>query len=324
RTYHEDNRSPGDLPGTKTQMTIRSKTYKGSGFNELRFEDATDKEQVYIHAQKNMDTEVLNDRTTDVKHDHTETIGNDQKITVGLGQTVNVGSKKEGGHDQKVIVANDRCITVRNDQMLKVTNDRTVSVSHDDSLYVRNDRWVTVKGKLEHRTTGNHISQVEGKHSLEVKGDLAEKVSGALGIKVDGEIVLESSSQISLKVGRSFVVIHSGGVDIVGPKINLNGGGSPGTPVSTLQPSVLEVLTDDEGDDKGECEKNRDSDAGSGGNDDQLDNPKKYYLRFHFTDDSSIPYANTKYIAYFADGTKREGMMDDDGYTEVFIKDIEE
>ncbi|WP_247162496.1 type VI secretion system tip protein TssI/VgrG, partial [Escherichia coli] len=36
RTYHEDNRSPGDLPGTKTQMTIRSKTYKGSGFNELR------------------------------------------------------------------------------------------------------------------------------------------------------------------------------------------------------------------------------------------------------------------------------------------------
>lgn len=52
RTYHQDNRSPGDLPGTKTQMTIRSKTYKGEGFNELRFDDATDKEQVYIHAQK--------------------------------------------------------------------------------------------------------------------------------------------------------------------------------------------------------------------------------------------------------------------------------
>ncbi|EEU7649595.1 type VI secretion system tip protein VgrG, partial [Salmonella enterica] len=33
RTYHQDNRSPGSLPGTKTQMTIRSKTYKGSGFN---------------------------------------------------------------------------------------------------------------------------------------------------------------------------------------------------------------------------------------------------------------------------------------------------
>ena len=263
RTYHEDNRSPGSLPGTKTQMTIRSKTYKGSGFNELRFEDATDKEQVYIHAQKNMDTEVLNDRTTDVKHDHTETIGNDQKITVGLGQTVNVGSKKEGGHDQKVIVANDRCITVRNDQMLKVTNDRTVSVSHDDSLYVRNDRWVTVKGKLEHRTTGNHISQVEGKHSLEVKGDLARKISGALGMKVRDEIVLESGGKITMKVGGSFVVIHSGGVDIVGPKINLNSGGSPGAPVPTLQPAVLKALADD----KSLAAEQNDSNASSDQND---------------------------------------------------------
>ncbi len=263
RTYHEDNRSPGDLPGTKTQMTIRSKTYKGSGFNELRFEDATSNEQVYIHAQKNMDTEVLNDRTTDVKHDHTETIGNDQKITVGLGQTVNVGSKKGGGHDQKVIVANDRCITVRNDQMLKVTNDRTVSVSHDDSLYVRNDRWVTVKGKLEHRTTGNHISQVEGKHSLEVKGDLARKISGALGMKVRDEIVLESGGKITMKVGGSFVVIHSGGVDIVGPKINLNSGGSPGAPVPTLQPAVLKALADD----KSLAAEQNDSNASSDQND---------------------------------------------------------
>ncbi|EHN4965763.1 type VI secretion system tip protein VgrG [Escherichia coli] len=29
RTYHQENRTPGSLPGTKTQMTIRSKTYKG-------------------------------------------------------------------------------------------------------------------------------------------------------------------------------------------------------------------------------------------------------------------------------------------------------
>ncbi|WP_033863462.1 bacteriophage T4 gp5 trimerisation domain-containing protein, partial [Escherichia coli] len=70
RTYHQENRTPGSLPGTKTQMTIRSKTYKGSGFNELKFDDATGKEQVYIHAQKNMNTEVLNNRTTDVINNH--------------------------------------------------------------------------------------------------------------------------------------------------------------------------------------------------------------------------------------------------------------
>ncbi|HBH8821325.1 TPA: type VI secretion system tip protein VgrG, partial [Escherichia coli] len=326
RTYHEDNRSPGSLPGTKTQMTIRSKTYKGSGFNELRFEDATGGEQVYIHAQKNMDTEVLNNRTTDVKADHTETIGNDQKITVVKGQTVQVGTRKEGGHDQSITVANDRCITVRNDQTLQVTNDRTVSVSNDDGLYVRNDRKVTVEGKQEHKTTGNHVSLVEGKHSLVVKGDLARKVSGALGIKVDGDIVLESSSRISLKMGGSFVVIHSGGVDIVGPKISLNSGGSPGTPVPALQPAVLKTLGDEKsGDGSDSGEENEDSGGncvtGSGGDDrgDDEDEPEKYTLQFHFTDDDGIPYSETRYIAFFEDGTQTRGETDEEGYTERFF-----
>ncbi|EKI3179851.1 type VI secretion system tip protein VgrG, partial [Escherichia coli] len=102
RTYHHENRTPGSLPGTKTQMTIRSKTYKGSGFNELKFDDATGKEQVYIHAQKNMNTEVLNNRTTDVINNHAETIGNNQMIavtnnqiqTVGVNQIETVGSNQ--------------------------------------------------------------------------------------------------------------------------------------------------------------------------------------------------------------------------------------
>ncbi|EJW6682991.1 type VI secretion system tip protein VgrG, partial [Escherichia coli] len=99
RTYHQENRTPDSLPGTKTQMTIRSKTYMGSGFNELKFDDATGREQVYIHAQKNMDTEVLNDRTTTVKHDHRETVKNDQTVTIQEGNrllTVEKGHKITG------------------------------------------------------------------------------------------------------------------------------------------------------------------------------------------------------------------------------------
>ncbi|GCK83319.1 bacteriophage T4 gp5 trimerisation domain-containing protein [Escherichia coli] len=81
------------------KMTIRSKTYMGSGFNELKFDDATGREQVYIHAQKNMDTEVLNDRTTTVKHDHRETVKNDQTVTIQEGNrllTVEKGHKITG------------------------------------------------------------------------------------------------------------------------------------------------------------------------------------------------------------------------------------
>jgi type VI secretion system secreted protein VgrG len=326
RTYHQGNRSPGSLPGTKTQMTIRSKTYKGGGFNELRFEDATGNEQVYIHAQKNMDTEVLNNRTTDVKVDHTETIGNNQSITVGLGQTVTVGKERAGGHDQLITVAHDRRISTGNDQTLKVKNDRMVSISHDDGLYVANDRRVTVEGKQEHKTTGDHISLVEGSHSLEVKGDLARKVAGALGIKVQGDIVLESSGQISLKSGASFITLHPGGVDITGLKINLNSGGSPGAPVKTMQSTVLKELEDDDATFDLEGNEGRDGSRsrGDSGKQDQPEEKEQsgeYSIQFHFMDTDSSPYPNTRYIAYFADGTKTEGITDAQGNTELFIRD---
>ncbi|HGL6329084.1 TPA: phage baseplate assembly protein V, partial [Citrobacter amalonaticus] len=140
RTYHQDNRSPGSLPGTKTQMTIRSKTYKGSGFNELKFDDATGKEQVYIHAQKNMDTEVLHDRTTTVNNNHTE--------TVVVGQTVKVGSKKEGGHDQTVTVANDQKTTVVNNQITEITEgNKTTDIDKGDQEITLHEGKQTIKVK---------------------------------------------------------------------------------------------------------------------------------------------------------------------------------
>ncbi|MEX1765046.1 hypothetical protein WMQ15_18445, partial [Escherichia coli] len=85
----------------------------------------------------------------------------------------------------------------------------------------------------------------------------------------------------------SFVVIHSGGVDIAGPKINLNGGGSPGE-------AILPIPLIESG---------------------------AYNLQFHFTDDDDVPYSNSKYIAYFADGSSKEGVTDNEGKTENFTGD---
>lgn len=130
RTYHQENRSPGSLPGTKTQMTIRSKTYKGSGFNELMFEDATGKERVYIHAQKNMNTEVLNNRTTDVKNNHAEKIGNNQAITVINNQIQKVGNNQIQtiGTNQVETVGSNQVITVGSNQVEKVGIIRALNV----------------------------------------------------------------------------------------------------------------------------------------------------------------------------------------------------
>lgn len=81
RTYREDNRPQG-AARNKTQMSIRSKTYKGDGFNELRFEDATEKEEIFIHAQLDMNTVVLQDKKSEIERDYSIYVKRDMKTEV--------------------------------------------------------------------------------------------------------------------------------------------------------------------------------------------------------------------------------------------------
>ncbi|UXN36534.1 type VI secretion system tip protein VgrG [Avibacterium paragallinarum] len=98
RTYHTRNVPPGALPQSKTQMALRSKTYKGESYNELLFEDAPGQEQLNLHAQRDMNTVVLNDRTTQVGNNHREKIGEEQHIEVHQNRQKTVG----GVESQKI------------------------------------------------------------------------------------------------------------------------------------------------------------------------------------------------------------------------------
>ncbi|WP_423810372.1 bacteriophage T4 gp5 trimerisation domain-containing protein, partial [Proteus mirabilis] len=64
-------------------------------FNELRFEDAGGKQEVFLHAQKDMNTVVQNDKGTTVGANHTETIMQNQKISVHGKQTTAVQADQE-------------------------------------------------------------------------------------------------------------------------------------------------------------------------------------------------------------------------------------
>lgn len=90
RTYHAHNLQPFTLPGRKTVTGIKTKTHRGEGYNELSFDDENHKQLIHIHAQKDMDTKVLNDRTTHVLNDHKETIDGHQTITVKKNQAETV------------------------------------------------------------------------------------------------------------------------------------------------------------------------------------------------------------------------------------------
>ncbi|OEY67016.1 hypothetical protein BG841_11485 [Marinobacter sp. X15-166B] len=74
-TYHATNLPPYPLPAHKTRTVLKTKTHKGVGSNELRFEDEAGEEQVFVHAQRDLDLLI--------GHNCTETIDNDSHLTVG-------------------------------------------------------------------------------------------------------------------------------------------------------------------------------------------------------------------------------------------------
>ncbi|ECJ5919899.1 type VI secretion system tip protein VgrG [Salmonella enterica subsp. salamae] len=218
RTYHEVNRPPGSLPGTKTQMTIRSKTYKGSGFNELRFEDATGQEQIYIHAQKDMDTEVLNNRTTDVTANHRETIGGNQLITVKQNQiqTVVQNQQETVGQNQSITVGQNQAETVGVARALTVgvAYQTTVGGAMNTSVALTQSSQVGIQkslliGKGYNVSVGENVTFTVGKSKTESTGKVAVYTAG---------------EHLELRCGLARLVLtQDGKIFLNGTAINLQG-----------------------------------------------------------------------------------------------------
>lgn len=125
RVYNSQQMPAYDLPAKKTKTVLRSQTHKGSGYNELSFEDEKGKEVLHLQAQKDMTTFVKNSRSTSVGYDHAESIGHDQTVSVNRNQTI--------------LVKQDQNTQVDGLQVTKVTKDRVVSVASSDVKVVEKD-----------------------------------------------------------------------------------------------------------------------------------------------------------------------------------------
>jgi type VI secretion system secreted protein VgrG len=218
RTYHADNPPPGGLPGTKTQMTIRSKTYMGSGYNELMFEDKTGQELLSMHAQKDMNTEVLHNRTTDVTNNHAETIGNNQMISVTNNQIQNVGV--------------NQVETVGSNQVIKVGLNQVEKVGIARALNVGLAYQTMVGGMMNTSVAMMQSSQVGLDKSLMVGmgysvnvGNNATFSVGKTRLDSTGETAIYSAGEhLELRCGQARLVMKKDGkIFLNGTKIDLEG-----------------------------------------------------------------------------------------------------
>lgn len=132
------------LPENKTRALWRTKTYPGGkssqfsntmkldsgdpGANELRFEDKAGQEEVYLHAEKDMNTRIRHDSTLQVGHNETLTIGYDRNDEVKRNETNVIGN------DQTETIGNNRTVSIGTNDTLTVGSAQTVSAGSTISI----------------------------------------------------------------------------------------------------------------------------------------------------------------------------------------------
>ncbi|POE00460.1 type VI secretion system Vgr family protein [Pectobacterium odoriferum] len=151
RTFHATNPSPYPLPANKTRTSIRTSTHKGAGFNELRFEDQSGQEEVFIHAQKDMNTVVLNNRTTCVTTDHTESIGGNQAVSVVKDQSTEIQGQ------QSIAVTKNRNTVVDDNDSLQVKNNIAIQSQKGDILIATDKGFIGIGADGVINIKGTHI-----------------------------------------------------------------------------------------------------------------------------------------------------------------------
>ena len=174
--YNAEQMPPYTLPDNQTMSTTKSLSSKGgNGFNEIRFEDKKGQEQIFVHAEKNQDIEVKNDRMETIRH------------------------------DRSLIVKNDKMELVEGDRHEEIKKCHVELIGKDRNLEVRGNQTTKIDGTYSRTVKGDVIETVAASQSIEITKDLYMKGKN---------IVIEATENLTIKVGNSFIAIDKTGISL--------------------------------------------------------------------------------------------------------------
>lgn len=201
--YNADLMPPYALPANMTASGIKSRSTKGGSatdFNEIRMEDKKGQEQLYVHAQRNLDTVVEADESRMVGHDRSTRIGHDDDRFV-----VN--------DDRHVIQAN-QTNQIDGNQDTKVKGNQSTTVDGNQTNVVHGHRTQSIDENLNEETGGDHLETIGGKHNFSVggdennmiMGDQANMVTGSRSAIVIGDDSYATTGSTSILSGQTYSV----------------------------------------------------------------------------------------------------------------------
>jgi type VI secretion system secreted protein VgrG len=168
---------------------LKSKTHKGSGYNEMSMDDTAGKEKITIHGQYDMNTTV--------EHDQADTVHNDRTITI------------DGKHTE----------TIKKDTTIKVTEGKLVHrVEAGTADYYIKAAWTEKCDATQETTIKNNITIKST--AGEILVDAANKITLHTG---DSKITMSKDGSISI-TGKKITIVGDETVKASGDKFEASGG----------------------------------------------------------------------------------------------------
>ena len=288
------------LPFNKTRSVFRSNSSPGGdGHNELRIEDKKGKEQIYLHAEKDLDMRIKNDVKIQVQKDHHHIVSNQQNESTGKDKHLSVGGNRNA----------------------KVDGSLSINVSKD--MHQKSGNNHVQQAQQTHLKAASQLV-IDGGMSMTIKGGAGTLFLSPAGVSITGPMVRINSGgggggaqsaspqktvnptlPVNDKPGR---IAKPGGMTVIG--------GANKIVTDNRKGAKITLLSDGANSSPGDS-----SDATQLVGDPLLATPEKQQskekdwikLNLFWDDKHKTPVKQQPYKLYLADGSIREGELDDKG-----------
>ena len=231
--YNGRNPPPYPLPDERTKSTLKTwSTPSNGGYNELRFDDAADFEEVLLRAQRDYNELVQRNHTTQVNVDQSHTVGNDRSRNVGRHEAITItgcrtiqvdGQQGKGFSGESVKITNDWKVEVAKTILVTAPVDIMIKCSGSSIHMTPNEIVLQAGGgaKIVLNADGlvqsNDMSKAYFDKNIELRASTGSKTVMDANVRITSddkaEILLNADAKVSSN-GEGHALFHSDKITI--------------------------------------------------------------------------------------------------------------
>ena len=198
-----------DLPASKTRSGFKTKSHNGGGNNELMFEDELGMEEIFLHAEKDMNRVIEDNETTRVNR-------GDRSITVATGdetKAIESGNLTETVALSRSTTAN----TINETALAGEAGPGNITYHADDDIAMK-----AKDGKIALEAKQDISNRTENNFTVEADINVTTHAVEETHITADQRIFLGVGENSGIEITADHIVIHSNGASIAFTAEGLN------------------------------------------------------------------------------------------------------